>query len=663
MKKIILYLGLILICSNLFFLQNENVSFANENSAVLNSDISLKENSDYSSCFPGNASWTRQLRYGTGSDDGIKVKTDSCGNVYVAGNSDSAVNNFDFLIIKYGPEGDTLWIRKYNGIDTTNNRNDIVTDMTIDVSGNVYLTGRSMNKYGNFDYATVKYNTDGVFQWAKRYNAPYNDIDIPRAIAVDNSGNVYVTGYSRFSSASYQYVTIKYNSNGDSLWLLNYNGGGNESFGIGLSLDNTGNCYVSGYSIRYAESWNFVTIKYNSSGIAQWIKMYNGTGANTQEVLAAMNTDTSGNVYLTGYSNMSSPNMDYLTVKYDKNGNFQWAATYNGSGSSDDFPLSLTSDNGGYVIVTGYSTGSGTGYDIATVKYNSSGIQQWVQRYNRPLNAGDIGRSVATDTSGNIYVAGNAAYINNTDAVVIKYSPSGVQKGIRIFNGAADKDDYYTGICLDKTGNVLVTGVAKFDNFSSYVLTSRYPQNEFGSTLKLNAVIEGFHYSSSSPFMRPDTVIVYLRMSSFPYSIIDSSKQRLNNSGFGEFFFTNAIAGVNYYLSLKHRNTIETWSKDGNWIVFNQDTASYNFTTSASQAYGDNQKLVNSSPVRYAIFSGDINQDGTLDAFDLSGIENDASISNSGYVITDINGDNYVDAGDLSIIENNVTLGVNAVMP
>ena len=362
MKRINSKIFLMLINFLVFTISFQEQCFSGNNYSENNYEISNQYSSSFI-CNPNYFPWTRTFTYSTVNNEGIKIKTDSCGNVYVAGNTDSTiggVNNYNFLIIKYGPGGDTLWVRSYNGIDTTSLRDDLVSDMTIDASGNVYVTGRSMNKYGNFDYATVKYSTDGVLQWVKRYNAPYNDIDIPRAIAVDNSGNVYVTGQSRFSSASYQYVTIKYNTNGDSLWLINYNGGGNESFALGLSLDNAGNCYVSGYSIRYAESWNLVTIKYSPSGIAQWTIMYNGTGANTQEVLTAMKMDTSGNIYLTGYSNMSSPNMDYLTVKYDKNGNYQWAKTYNGTGNADDYSLSLATDLSGNVIVTGYSYGTGS---------------------------------------------------------------------------------------------------------------------------------------------------------------------------------------------------------------------------------------------------------------------------------------------------------------
>lgn len=665
MEKINLYIGSIIISFLLTAVLLQNPC-QGENS--FNKSYETLNQTDGSSlCDPNYFPWTRTFTYSTRNNEGVKIKTDSCGNVYVAGNTDSTSNlgnNYNFLIIKYGPGGDTLWVRSYNGIDTTSNRDDFVSDMAIDASGNVYVTGRSINKYGNFDYVTLKFNTDGVLQWAKRFNAPYNNIDIPSAIAVDKSGNVFVTGQSRYSSEEYQYVTIKYNSNGDSLWLRNYDGGGNSSVAIGLSADDSGNCYVSGYSIRYAESWNFVTIKYSPSGITQWTKMYNGAGANTQEVLAAMKLDNSGNVFLTGYSNMSSPNLDYLIVKYDRNGNYQWANTYNGTGNWDDYPLSLATDKAGNVIVTGYSYGPGSNnYDVATVKYNSSGIQQWVQRINGAGNYIDAGRDVKTDTSGNIYVAGSVYLGNYADAIVIKYNTSGVQTGFRRYNGTADRDDLYRAISIDKLGNVHAAGGAKINNFDYIFLTTKYPQNEFGSTLKLSAVLQGFHYSASTPFMRSDTIKVFLRMSSAPYSLIDSSKQVLNNIGKGEFFFPNVSNGTNYYLSVKHRNSIETWSASGQWITFNSDTASYDFIPSSSKAFGNNLVQVNTSPVRYAIYSGDVNQDNEVNLTDITAIYNAALIFLNGYALTDITGDNLTDLTDITITYNNSTNFVSVVKP
>ena len=127
----------------------------------------------------------------------------------------------------------------------------------------------------------------------------------------------------------------------------------------------------------------------------------------------------------------------------------------------------------------------------------------------------------------------------------------------------------------------------------------------------------------------------------------------------GSFQITNAPSG-SYYLVLKHRNSIETWSSSPvNYVA--GSTISYNFTTSAANAFGNNMIQVDPSPVRFAIYSGDVNQDNIIDAGDLSQVEND--IDFSGYISSDVNGDNYVDAADVSIVENNIDLGILVVTP
>lgn len=89
----------------------------------------------------------------------------------------------------------------------------------------------------------------------------------------------------------------------------------------------------------------------------------------------------------------------------------------------------------------------------------------------------------------------------------------------------------------------------------------------------------------------------------------------------------------------------------------------YNFTDSTTKAYGSNQILIDTAPIKYGIYNGDVNQDGTIDASDLSEVDNAASESLSGYVISDVTGDNFVDAGDLSKVENNAAISVSAVLP
>jgi len=179
-------------------------------------------------------------------------------------------------------------------------------------------------------------------------------------------------------------------------------------------------------------------------------------------------------------------------------------------------------------------------------------------------------------------------------------------------------------------------------------------------SLQLNALIEGF-YDNISNSMITDTATVYLKNSFPPYNNVDSSKAVLNSNGSGTFNYFNATNGVGYFIVIKHRNSVETWSSAAQSFVSN--SLNYNMSTSQSQAFGNNLRLVNNTPVRYAVYSGDTNQDGAIDASDLSNTDNDAVNSLTGYVNTDVTGDNFVDAQDISIVDNNAISSVSVVRP
>ena len=180
-------------------------------------------------------------------------------------------------------------------------------------------------------------------------------------------------------------------------------------------------------------------------------------------------------------------------------------------------------------------------------------------------------------------------------------------------------------------------------------------------TLNLSMLIQGF-YILSTDTIRRDTVKVFLRDTLSPFAKIDSAKGFLNTNGTAAVKFTKAQNSRKYYLQIKHRNSIETWSKSGG-VIFNSFLSTYDLRTGSSQAYGNNLIQVNSSPVRYAIYSGDVTQDGAVDASDVSAVDNGALNSLSGYVITDVTGDNYTDAADISIVDNNALNSVSVISP
>ena len=138
----------------------------------------------------------------------------SSGNVYVTGWTYDGLACYDYVTAKYDTAGKQLWVARYNG---PGNEYDIALAIAVDVSGNVYITGGSYGSETYYDYTTLKYDSAGNQLWEKRYNGPGNDRDIATAIAVDESGNVYITGKSRTNEIDWDYVTIKYDTDGNQL--------------------------------------------------------------------------------------------------------------------------------------------------------------------------------------------------------------------------------------------------------------------------------------------------------------------------------------------------------------------------------------------------------------------------------------------------------------
>jgi hypothetical protein len=166
-------------------------------------------------------------------------------------------------------------------------------------------------------------------------------------------------------------------------------------------------------------------------------------------------------------------------------------------------------------------------------------------------------------------------------------------------------------------------------------------------------VIQQGFYNSGDKLNCSDTIKVLLAHASSPYSYADSTLAILDSTTFTAAATLSNAASGNYYVVIKHRNSIETWS--ANPVAFIKgSTVSYDFTDAQSKAYGNNQVKVSTSPERWAIYSGDVNQDGYVDPLDLALIDNDSYNYVSGNALaTDLNGDRYTDPLDLAIADNN----------
>jgi hypothetical protein len=307
-------------------------------------------------------------------------------------NSDCQVDFRDLaLITEYwhveGPtEPNQLWVATYDG--PTHN-SDGATALTTDDHGNIYVTGESVGAGGEHDYATIKYDSDGNQVWLARYDGDANGSDHAAAIILDDAHNAYVTGRSEGSGTSCDYATIKYDANGNRAWVARYNADTNGyDEATAIAVDDSCNVYVTGYGSYSAQAgYDYVTIKYDSDGNQVWLARCDGD-ANENDYAYALVIDDVCNVYVTGCSSVSNNYWDFATVKYDANGNRLWAAGYNGPGGGYDVGKAIAVDDTRNVYVVGYTYyGSDANYfDYATIKYDPNGNVVWVRLYDGQAN-------------------------------------------------------------------------------------------------------------------------------------------------------------------------------------------------------------------------------------------------------------------------------------
>ncbi len=276
--------------------------------------------------------------------------------------------------------------------------NDYAYGVATDSSGNVYVAGGTNGgldgntNAGNTDLFVVKYNSSGTKQWTRQLGS--SSRDSANGVATDSSGNVYVTGMT--------------------------NGG----------LDGCKNAGIE----------DLFVVKYNSSGTKQWT---NQLGSSSRDSANDVATDSSGNIYVTGTTyweldgNTSAGKADLFVVKYNSSGTWQWTKQ-NGTDRYDE-ARGVATDSSGNVYVTGYTEGGLDGNtsagrsDLFVVKYNSSGTKQWTKQLGTWDS--DFANGVATDSSGNVYVTGST-YRNldgntsagNADLFVVKYNSSGTKQ-------------------------------------------------------------------------------------------------------------------------------------------------------------------------------------------------------------------------------------------
>lgn len=338
------------------------------------------------------ALWTRNTdSIGAAYD----VAVDVSGNSYVTGYFSSGSNEY-YNTIKYDSNGIKLWNKSYAPGTSTGGYGNRAWGVTVDGSGNVYVTGNSYQGGKDVIY-TIKYDSSGNKIWHAIYNIGSSSMG--QDIFVDNSGNVYVTGRGQNAGVTNALV-VKYNSAGTQQWVKFINSPTYYSEGFGVAVDNLGNSYVTGFV-----NSNLFLAKFNSAGTEQW-KIDNTQVYYGRELAI----DSSGNILVAGASN---PWLDVL-LKYDTNGNSVYFSGYGAyiisgylKGSyTNSIAHSITIDSNDNIYIAGSSMdGGGFSKGGSMAKFSNTGSPVW-QRTDVP---GYIVNGIARDSNNKLYTAGDSS--------------------------------------------------------------------------------------------------------------------------------------------------------------------------------------------------------------------------------------------------------------
>ncbi len=407
------------------------------------------------------------------------------------------------------------WATYYGGSGS-----DYVNSVATDASGNVYLAGATNSTSGmasgghqntiggGYDAFLVKFNSNGVLQWATYYGGSSNDYGT--ALSTDASGNIYLSGYTSsttgisfaghqntFGGGSSDAFLVKFDPNGVRQWGTYYGGSGYDE-GLAVATDASGNIYISGFTSStlgvadggfknsFGGFYDAFLVKFNTAGVRQWATYYGGTEDDYGKDLA---TDASGNVYLSGNTHSSSNiasgghqnlfsggEMDAFLVKFDAMGVRQWATYY--GGTDYDHGASVAIDGSGNVFLAGHTQSTSSiasggyqnifgGYtDAYLVKFTAAGTLQWATYYGG--HAHDAWISIATDASDNIYLTGysnssfgiasggyQSTFSGDYDAFLVKFNAMGLRQWGTYYGGTGYE---WATIALDASANVYMGG-------------------------------------------------------------------------------------------------------------------------------------------------------------------------------------------------------------
>jgi len=373
-----------------------------------------------------------------GIDVGTAITGDNNGSLYVTGSSFGTNTQADYVTIRLNSDnGNKIWEQRYDYAGL----NEIPAKII--VKGNdLYVSGASQVSSNKWELATLFYKaSNGTLLGARRSvgNATHGVNEITD-ITLDNVGNIYLTGAVQ-NTNSYDIAVYKLDDELNILWEVHYDAYGDDDKGNGIKVDGQGNVYVAGTISTQNEGKNFVLLKYNSSGVLQWEREFNGRENGNDE--AAQLTLYNDYIYITGLAK-NSLRYSFQTLVYKTNGDLYTQAEYTNVNDNEK-PTGITTDLSGDIIIVGQTELSNGNYRTRTIKYSL---------YEKPFEP--------------VFENGKPKY--NANEIIIRFDRSAVNYFAIDRKGfiAGQLDEFVKPNVITELNNKLGMNVARFPTFKIF---------------------------------------------------------------------------------------------------------------------------------------------------------------------------------------------------
>ncbi len=465
-----------------------------------------------------------------------------------------------------------------------------------------------------------------------------NDLSVLTFVSFRTSGSAFQQGDIVASGAGKEISHISAVSDGAYYQNATY---------IGVVCTESNTAYTENSAIKVFRSANWgtsfsgATITTGYNDFYPSADFYNGSP--TQLYIAVERRTSAGqkNLWLikTGWSPSSSFTATQLSTSHPLE---RPSLAIQKNATPDSIMITVT--NGGQAVYFS-TTNSGTNWAAFNLSQSLANNFKYTHCYASPSGQNTFTAMYST---------------NDGDSINIRRGKLGIMGEVFFKMNGSSCDPNITPVCVLNSG---ISGNLASILYGGNSSENVYFDQEGLRYVYVQFIIQGFYIPAENKLSRRDTVTMYLRNGTAPYGIVDSSTSVIDTAAYFPLFsFSQVDKSAGYYFVIKQRNSIETWSRQPQ--TFNStEYYWYDFSQSPNAAYGNNTVLVNNSPVRYAIYNGDVNQDGIIDLTDVLMVYNDANEFATGYINTDVDGNDIADLTDIVLTYNNASNFVSMKKP